>query len=156
MYGRKNLFVIWVILSLGIAGSAWSGGTNIKDGDTALTPVSLQLKWLHQFQFAGYYIALENGYYQDQGIDVDIAERQPGISAIEKLISGEIQFAITDVGALIYRSSGVPVVSLAAIFQNSPSVLIARGDKGIGKLSDLIGKSVRNSGGLITLNYSPC
>jgi len=147
MYGRKNLFVIWVILSLGIAGSAWSGGTNIKDGDTALTPVSLQLKWLHQFQFAGYYIALENGYYQEQGIDVDIVERQTGVSAIEKLISGEVQFAITDVGALIYRSSGVPVVSLAAIFQNSPSVLIARGDKGIGKLSDLIGKSVRNSGG---------
>lgn len=111
----------------------------------ALTPVSLQLKWLHQFQFAGYYMALEKGFYEDVGIDVTLVERVVGESPLNSMLEKSTQFAITDVGALIYRSSGVPLVSLAAIFQHSPAVLLVRKDANVHALADLRGKNIRNS-----------
>ncbi|HTF78608.1 MAG TPA: ABC transporter substrate-binding protein, partial [Bradyrhizobium sp.] len=54
----------------------------------ALDAVSLQLKWKHQFQFAGYYQALEQGFYRDAGLDVTIREGGPGIDAAEAVASG--------------------------------------------------------------------
>src|ERR1700676_3780838 len=53
----------------------------------ALDQVSLQLKWKHQFQFAGYYAALEQGFYRDAGLDVAIREGGPGIAVAETVAS---------------------------------------------------------------------
>ncbi|WP_423898779.1 ABC transporter substrate-binding protein [Candidatus Pelagadaptatus aseana] len=106
-------------------------------------PVVLQLKWLHQFQFAGYYAALEKGYYREAGLDVVIEERTQGLTPVDSLISGRAHFAVSDSGVLIYRANGVPLVALGAIFQHSPSVLLARKDAGIETLQDLKGKRVR-------------
>jgi ABC-type nitrate/sulfonate/bicarbonate transport system substrate-binding protein len=55
----------------------------------ALDQVSMQLKWKHQFQFAGYYAALEQGFYRHAGLDVTIREGAPGIDVVETVASGK-------------------------------------------------------------------
>ncbi|TCS43809.1 GGDEF domain-containing protein [Reinekea marinisedimentorum] len=109
--------------------------------------VSLQLKWLHQFQFAGYYMAKEKGFYADVGLDVTIHERQANMSSIKPLIEGVADFSVSDPGSVIYFSRGAPIVALAAIFQHSPSILIVREDAQVTELTELKGKRLRNSQG---------
>jgi len=113
----------------------------------ALRTVRVQLKWRHQFQFAGFYAAIEQGFYREAGLAVELVEYSPGLTPIDQLIGGRVDFAVADTGALIYRATGVPLVALAAIFQHSPSILLARGDRGIDELADLHGRRVMLSGG---------
>ncbi|BFM18327.1 GGDEF domain-containing protein [Maricurvus nonylphenolicus] len=113
----------------------------------SLREVTLQLKWLHQFQFSGYYMAIENGYYRDVGLKVNVIERTPNSVPVEQLLSGQVEFAVADAGTLLYRAAGMPVVALAAIFQHSPSILLTNTDMGIQSLNDLKGKAVRLSTG---------
>lgn len=129
--------------------SVWAESeSNPKQATTApLQEVRVQLKWTHQFQFAGYYAALHNGYYRDVGLDVILIEHSPAVTPIDQLMGGRVDFAVADSGALIYRSAGVPLVALAAIFQNSPSILISLADSGISELSDLKNKRAMLSGG---------
>ena len=86
--------------------------------------VVLQLKWRHQFQFAGYYAAIEQGYYRDAGLDVEIREGGPSISALDELLQGRADFAVGSASALVRRVQGAPLVVLAAVFQHSPSTLL--------------------------------
>lgn len=129
--------------------SAWAGtGLNAEQADApSLQQVRVQLKWTHQFQFAGYYAAVHNGYYRDAGMEVSLIEHSPGVTPIDQLMGGRVDFAVADSGALIYRSAGVPLVALAAIFQNSPSILISLKESGIRELSDLKNKRAMLSGG---------
>lgn len=95
----------------------------------AQTPVTLQLRWLHQFQFAGYYAALHKGFYQEAGLDVTLKEGGPGISPLKEVLSGRAQFGIANAGLVSAFLNGKPVLMLAPIFQHSPSVLLVRGSK---------------------------
>jgi diguanylate cyclase (GGDEF)-like protein/PAS domain S-box-containing protein len=108
----------------------------------AMTPVVLQLKWSHGFQFAGYYAALEKGYYRDAGLDVHIREASPGLDVVEQVLSEKADFGVGTSGLLMARKAGQPVVVLAAIFQHSPLVLIARRDSATQSIHDLVGKRV--------------
>src|SRR5580765_5620698 len=90
----------------------------------ALDRVTLQLKWLHQFQFAGYYAALEKGFYREAGFDVQIREGGPNVDAIEDVVAGRADFGVGTSGALIARARGKEVVVLAAVFQHSPAILL--------------------------------
>lgn len=114
-----------------------------------LTSVSVQLKWSHQFQFAGFYTAIEEGYYRDAGLEVKLQEYRPGLSPIDQLSGGRVEFAIGDTGALIYRANGVPVVALDSIFQHSPSTLMVLERPSIQHLEDLKGKRVMLAGGFM-------
>ena len=66
----------------------------------ALDPVSMQLKWKHQFQFAGYYAALEQGFYRDAGLDVTIREGGPGIDVAETVANGKADFGVCSASVL--------------------------------------------------------
>jgi ABC-type nitrate/sulfonate/bicarbonate transport system substrate-binding protein len=90
----------------------------------ALDAVTLQLKWHHQFQFAGYYAALEKGFYRDAGLEVAIREGGPNVDAIEDVIAGRADFGVGTSGALIARARGREVVVFAAVFQHSPAILL--------------------------------
>ena len=104
--------------------------------------IKLQLKWLHQFQFAGYYMALEKGYYADSGLDVEIRQAGKGVNPIEALLKGEVDYAVSGSDALIAKSQGKPVVALAAISNESPLSLLVRRDSGIKNAQDLRGKKI--------------
>jgi len=104
--------------------------------------VTLQLKWRHQFQFAGYYAAKEMGYYADAGLDVTILEGYPGLHPAEVVTSGKAHYGVGMPSLLVERAQGLPVVVLAAIFQHSPETFITLDSSRITTAEDLIGKRV--------------
>ncbi|MDP1666086.1 MAG: ABC transporter substrate-binding protein, partial [Methylobacter sp.] len=104
--------------------------------------IHLQLRWHHQFQFAGYYAALEKGYYKDAGLNVIIHEGMPDKKPVQEVLQGHAQYGVANSELLLERLRGAPLVALAAIYQHSPYVLLARKDAGILSPSDLVGKKV--------------
>lgn len=108
--------------------------------DKPLKKVTLQLKWSHAFQFAGYYAAKEKGYYREAGLDVDIVEAVPGVDPVREVVDGRAQYGVGTSSLLLQRNDGKPVVVLAVIFQHSPYVLLTRQDRKIQSVHDLVGK----------------
>ncbi|MBN2886662.1 MAG: ABC transporter substrate-binding protein, partial [Chromatiaceae bacterium] len=72
----------------------------------ALETVSLQLKWSHAFQFAGYYAALEQGYYREAGLNVRLLEAGPGLDPLESVLSGAAQYGVGTSSLLLARAAG--------------------------------------------------
>lgn len=104
--------------------------------------IDLQLRWHHQFQFAGYYAAVEKGYYLEEGLAVRLHEGDPAHQPIPEVLSGRAQYAEGNSELLYQRLLGKPLVALAAIFQHSPSVLLVRQDSNIQSVHDLIDKRI--------------
>ena len=102
--------------------------------------ITLQLKWKHAFQFAGFYIAKEKGYYQDAGLSVSLIEGGPGKDPVAHALSASGNFAISDTGIILARADKKPVKALAAIFQHSPLALATTEASGILSFEDLRGK----------------
>ncbi|MFV1872873.1 MAG: diguanylate cyclase domain-containing protein [Oleiphilus sp.] len=101
----------WVFFFFGL--NAWS-----------LEPVTLQLKWQHQFQFAGYYAALEKGYYRDLGLDVTLKEAQPYQDPVQNVLEGKAEFGVGTSELMLLHHYDQPVLILAVIFQHSPLALL--------------------------------
>ena len=104
--------------------------------------VRLQLKWQHQFQFAGYYAAQAQGYYQAVGLDVEIIPCQPDEDAVQKVLQGKAEFGVGSTELLLLREQGAPVVVLAVIFQHSPLVFMTLKRSGLQSIHDLVGRRV--------------
>ncbi len=113
----------------------------------ALDQVSMQLKWKHQFQFAGYYAAVEQGFYRDAGLDVTIREGGPGIDVAETVASGKADFGVCNASVLREWTMGRRLVVLAAIFQHSPLVILVARRTDIRSVSDLRGRTLMDSPG---------
>lgn len=107
-----------------------------------LTPVRLQLKWKHQFQFAGYYAAKAKGYYRDAGLDVSFLEVPDTIEPAQQVLQGKAEFGVSNSDLVLLRGRGNPVVALAAIYQHSPLILLALEKSGINNVHQLAGKRV--------------
>jgi diguanylate cyclase (GGDEF)-like protein/PAS domain S-box-containing protein len=107
-----------------------------------LRPISLQLLWKHQFQFAGYYAAQEMGYYRQAGLDVTFREANPEQDTIEEVLKGQSDFGVGSSDLLLYRAKGKPVIALAVIFQHSPLALVALESSGIHNIHQIAGKRV--------------
>ncbi len=99
--------------------------TSVLSAKAPLDQVSLQLQWLDQFQFAGYYIAKEKGFYRDVGLDVTIEPYNNTIIPVDKVLNNKATYGIGRSTLLIDRSAGKPVILLAAIFQSSPLILLS-------------------------------
>lgn len=108
----------------------------------ALETVTLQLKWAHGFQFAGYYAAQAQGYYRDAGLNVHLVPAQPGDDPIRPVLDGQSQYGVGNSNLLLTRQAGHPVVVLAVIFQHSPLVLVARRTQALQGIHDLRNKRV--------------
>lgn len=108
----------------------------------AVDKVTLQLPWSHQFQFAGYYAAISQGYYRDSGFDVTILEGGANVDPIDQVVKKNAQYGISSSELILRRAEGDPVVVLAAIFQHSPLVFIAPNGCGIRHPHDFIGKRI--------------
>ena len=103
-------------------------------------PVTLQLQWKHQFQFAGYYMAKEKGFYKDAGLDVTMQEFYDGIDIVSDVISGKVAFATGRSSLILHHNDDV--LLMAAIFQSSPFVLQSLHRNDIKSLKDIKGKKV--------------
>lgn len=104
--------------------------------------VVLQLKWKNQFQFAGYYAALEKGYYKENGLNVEIREANESTSTTNEVLNGDAKYGIANSELVMYYMEGKPLVVLACIMQNSPSALLVKSSSNIFAPKDLIGKSI--------------
>jgi PAS domain S-box-containing protein len=107
--------------------------------------VSLQLKWMHQFQFAGYYAAQKQGYYKNAGLQVNIIPGDTRHIAVNEVLTGAADFGVTDSQLLLEFAKGKPLVALGAIFQHSPYVILSLAQKNIKTPSDLIGKKIMST-----------
>ena len=104
--------------------------------------VSLQLKWFHQFQFAGFYAAQKEGYFAEEGLTVDIRQFDFNVNPVDSVLTGEADFAIADSSLVLSKLEGKPVVVMAAIFQKSPLALMTLNESKLTNPLDLIGKKV--------------
>jgi polar amino acid transport system substrate-binding protein len=116
--------------------------SNVLSANTSSKNVNLQLSWLHQFQFAGYYVAKEKGFYNKAGLNVNINEFNFDINLQNVLKDNKAQFVVGKTSFIIDKISGNEIVALAAIFQHSPMMLLVRKDSKIKKAADLRGKNV--------------
>jgi ABC-type nitrate/sulfonate/bicarbonate transport system substrate-binding protein len=112
---------------------------------SALDQVSLQLKWRHQFQFAGYYAALAKGFYRDAGLDVEIREGGPDTDVAKLVSEGKADFGVCASSVLISRANGHDLVVLGVMFQHSAAVLLAPRRTGIATLPDVAGRRLMDA-----------
>ena len=126
-------------------------GTDAAGGTTAECTepdeVRLQLQWVAQSQFAGYFAALDEGMYEDECLDVTILEGDVQIVPQTVLATGGAEFALAWVPkALVSRESGADIVNIAQVFERSGTLMVAFADSGIASVEDFAGKNVGNWG----------
>jgi NitT/TauT family transport system substrate-binding protein len=109
--------------------------------------VSLQLQWFIQAQFAGYYAAQDQGFYDDMCLDVTIVEGGVDIVPQTQLANGDVDFALAWVPkALASREAGADIVNIAQIYQRSGTLQVSFADAGITSPEDFAGKKIGNWG----------
>lgn len=113
----------------------------------ALDKVSLQLKWKHQFQFAGYYAAVAQGFYRENGLEVEIREGSADTNAGAAVAAGSADFGICTTGILLNNATRSNNVVLAVIFQHSASVILTPHSSGIRSVSELKGRRLMDRPG---------
>jgi diguanylate cyclase (GGDEF)-like protein len=119
-----------------------SGGMALATAGQQRQLIDFQLSGPAQFQFAGYYAAIEQGFYREEGLEVVLREPTPGRSPVEEVLSGHAQYGVTDSEILYGRLQGKPLVALAAIFQHAPAALFSLKDANIYAPHDLLGKKI--------------
>ncbi|ANS77279.1 myristoyl transferase [Paenibacillus yonginensis] len=127
----------------GASESAAAAGTEAPAADPVT--VKLQLKWVPQAQFAGYYVALDKGYYEQEGLKVEILPGGPDIVPEQQVAGGTADIGVDWVASLLTsQEQGMPLVQIAQIYQKSGLVLISKKSAGITSPADLKGKKVGN------------
>lgn len=110
---------------------------------TASEKIVVQLKWVNQFQFAGYYAALEKGFYKEAGLDVILRPNGYNgsfVSPVDAVVSGDAQFGISNSGLVLDYLNGKPVVALAATLQHSAVSWLVLEKSGIRSIQDMVNK----------------
>ena len=116
------------------------------------TPITIQLSWFHQAEFAGFYAAEQQGYYAEEGLKVSFLEGGPEVDFISPVADGTAQFGVAQPADLILaRAAGEPVRSIAVIYRRSPIVFVSHADLGITRPQDFAGKRIRSA---ITLDQT--
>jgi len=122
------------------------GTTGAGTGEAAEQPkdnVTLQLKWVTQAQFAGYYAALEQGYYDDENLDVEIKVGGPDITPEQVVASGQAEFGIDWLPSLLAtRDQGGDLVNIGQVFERSGMTEVTWKDSGITDVAGMKGKKV--------------
>ena len=101
-------------------------------GAAAAEDVTLQLKWVTQAQFAGYYVAQDQGFYEEEGLDVTIKPGGPDVAPAQVIAGGGADVVIDWMpSALAAREKGLPLVNIAQPFKRSGMMLTCRNDSGV-------------------------
>lgn len=150
---RRALSAAAGIAVASLALSACAGGSSAPAESsvdfTPLTSVKLQLQWLPQAQFAGYYVALDKGYFQEEGFDkVDVVPSGGDIVPQDALVAGDVDFAVAWVPKVLgtMENQGVELTDIAQVFQKSGTTQVSWKDSGITKVDDFEGKRIGSWG----------
>ena len=109
----------------------------------AADDLTLQLKWVTQAQFAGYYVALENGFYEEEDLNVTIKPGGPNIAPTQVIAGGGADVTVEWMpAALAAREKGLPLVNIAQPFKSSGMMLTCRKDAGVATTDDFAGKTL--------------
>ena len=143
---RHILWLATLAIILAACGDSGDGGAVAEDCDE-VDEVTLQLQWFAQSQFAGYYVALDNGFYADQCLDVEILEGGVDIVPQQVLATGGAEFGLAWVPkALVSNEGGADIVNIAQVFERSGTLEVSFADSGIESPEDWAGKKVGNWG----------
>src|SRR5689334_18361327 len=136
----------WVVplAALLLGGVVWAAaGAGASTGKASATKVTLQLKWVTQAQFAGYYAAAAKGYYKDAGLDVKIKVGGPNITPEQVVAGGQAQFGLDWLPSLLAtRDAGTQLVNIAQVFTRSGMTELTWKDSGIGSIKAMAHKKV--------------
>ena len=116
--------------------------TSLQAAQKPLEKVSLQLQWLDQFQFAGYYIAKEKGFYKNLGLDVEIKKFSHNINTVKEVVSSRSTYGIGRSTLVKNHADGEPIQLISAIFQSSPHIMIALKSSNISTIDDFKDKTI--------------
>ena len=155
MKGRRWLWLAGMLAAMALALAGCGGddeessGSTAAGGDTGAAAagpkdsVTLQLKWVTQAQFAGYYAALDQGYYDDENLDVDIKVGGPDITPEQVVASGQAEFGIDWLPSLLAtRDQGGDLVNISQVFERSGMTELTWKDSGITDVAGMKGKKV--------------
>ena len=138
----------WVAGALLVAVAALAAAAGIASRASAapkLTNVTLQLKWVPQAQFAGYYAASLKGFYKQQGLDVTLKNGGPNIIPEQVVASGQAQFGVDWLPSLLSaRDKGTQLVNIAQVFARSGMTQLTWRSSGIDSIAKMKGKKVAN------------
>jgi NitT/TauT family transport system substrate-binding protein len=135
------LFVTVIVLAAFIFSACALRATQTQ----TLTPITIQLAWTHQAQFAGIYAADQKGYYAAAGLDITYLEGGSQVDKLAPVLDGTAQFGVAGADELILaHSQGKPLRAIATIYRRSPVVFISLADKGITRPQDFSGKTIRS------------
>ena len=130
---RRNITTLILAAAMGMASSA----------ALAADKVTLQLKWVTQAQFAGYFVAKDKGFYKEEGLDVTIKPGGPDVAPPQVIAGGGADVIIDWMpSALASREKGLPLVNIAQPFKRSGMMLTCRKDSGVKTPSDLPGRTL--------------
>jgi NitT/TauT family transport system substrate-binding protein len=134
---------------LAFAGVVWAaagaGASPAKTSKNAATKVTLQLKWVTQAQFAGYYAAKARGFYKKAGLDVNIKVGGPDISPEQVVAGGAAEFGLDWLPSLLaFRDKGTKLINIAQVFSRSGMTQLTWKDSGINSIAKMRGKKVGN------------
>ncbi|MBI3914599.1 MAG: ABC transporter substrate-binding protein [Chloroflexi bacterium] len=135
---RPRYLALWILVA------ALSACTSTPSTTRALTPVTVQLRWTHQSQFAGFYAADQKGYYAAEGLAVTFLLGGPDVDLFAPIASGAAQFGIAAADrVIVQRADGVAVRAIGVIYRRNATVFIALAASGISKPQDFAGKTIR-------------
>ena len=107
-----------------------------------LKKVTLQLSWFNQFQFAGYYMAKEKGFYEELGLDVEIRPFQFGLDIPKDVNDGKIDFAVGRETLILEKIKNPNIIALYSLFQSTPLILMSTKESGINNITDFSNKKI--------------
>jgi NitT/TauT family transport system substrate-binding protein len=134
---RKRLLALGALVAI-VAGACGTGTPS-----TTLTKVKLQLQWVTQAQFAGYYAALDQNYYKDAGLDVEILIGGPQVNNVQVVASGGADIGVAWLPNLLRsREGGTDLVSISQVFARSGTRMVSFKDADIATFEDMCGKNI--------------
>lgn len=144
-----RLLAVLTVMALVVAACGGDTGTGGDDGGAceSVDDVRLQLQWVAQSQFAGYFVANDLGFYEEECLDVEILEGAVEIVPQTVLASGGAEFGLAWVPkALVSRQQDADIVNIAQVFERSGTLMVAFADSGIDSVADFAGQDVGNWG----------
>jgi NitT/TauT family transport system substrate-binding protein len=136
-----------MLAACGKSAAPESGGGAVSPGSASSAPVKvrIQLCWVPQAEFAGFYVAKAKGYYEAEGLEVEIVPGGPDIVPEQQVANGSAQFGVNLVGSLLsHIEQGVPLIQIGQVFQDTSMVLLSKKSSGIDSPEKFAGKRIGN------------